>query len=245
MTRLFLGLRTRGKTMLALFLALQADLQIIFDPRRQFQRFIDTMREDGLGDTLLVARNTMEIAQCMAKLGQSNGPTMLIVMPDDDLDAAFQRLCRELKRFVLTRMVEKTPFALLVDESRLFTPQDSPEFKWLMRCTDNDSFQTLLTCHRPVDLVPEVRAIIERWYIFQTAHPADLRTLEEMIGENWALKVRALKPKQFLDWDGGIMEGRLRTDSDTWYVDAFGPRAADARAVASPKSTKPSQGELL
>lgn len=228
--------------MLALFLALQAKAQIIYDPRRQFQRFISNVDPDGTW--ILVARNAGEVTARMRQFG-IDGANMLIVMPDDDLDVTFQRLCRELKAFVLNRMADKTEFAFLVDEARLFLPHESQEFKWLMRCTDNDTFQTLLTCHRPVDLVPEVRAIIERWYIFQTAHPADLRTIAEMTGESWAEKIARLKPKQFLDWDGGVMEGRLRTDTDTWYVPDFGPKASDARGIPSPVSTKPNQGDLL
>lgn len=201
MISLAIGRRTRGKSTLAYAIALQSDTRVIFDPRRQFHTTDDC------------------IPTCESLYDLLETRSEVIVQPHDNLAENFEMMCYEIYDWIDDN--QETRFALLVDEVRfLDTPgKVYPNFDRVLRFCNPKTVDIILTCHRPVDISVDIRAIADYWCVFQTTQEHDLSIIEQRCGENFAETVRNLKDKEFVLWNDGDGVEVLKNDPTSWYVD--------------------------
>jgi hypothetical protein len=77
----------------------------------------------------------------------------------------------------------------------------------------------ILTCHRPVDISVDIRAIADYWCIFQTTQEHDLQIVSQRCGDECADAVQKLRDKQFLLWNDGDGTYVIKSDSTAWFVE--------------------------
>jgi hypothetical protein len=200
-----IGFTGQGKTTLAEFISQRATTRLKFDPRLQFHTTDDVLQnENGLYELL-------------------NDRYEVIVQPgrgvavEEDFDA----VCR-----VLADWIEDNPHenvCLLVDEGRLVglnNKSGSLNFDWILRSAREGSpIDVIITCHRPVDINPNIRAIANRLVLFRVMLPGDLDLIEEQCGPTVAEEVKKLVDKQFITWNNSRQTWRKITDSASWKVD--------------------------
>jgi hypothetical protein len=201
MITLCIGRRTRGKSTLAYAIALQSDTRVIFDPRRQFHTTDDIISTPETLYDLLETRSE------------------IIVQPQEFLSENFEKMCYEVYDWIDDNR-EKT-FALLVDEIRfLDTPGKSyPNFEKVLRFSDPETANVILTCHRPVDIAVDIRAIADYWCIFQTTQEHDLSIVSQRCGDACAVAVRNVRGKEFVLWNDGEGTFVVKSESVAWFVD--------------------------
>ena len=200
MISLIIGRRTRGKSTLGYVVALQKPMRVIFDPRRQFHT---------TDDIIPAPFNLYEM------MGERSE---IIIQPMDKIEGSFELTCSEIFDFVEENPGEQIAF--LVDEVRfLDTPNiEYPSFDKLIRFTNPKQIDIILTCHRPVDISTDIRAIADFWCIFQTTQEHDLQIIRQRCGESCAEAVRNLKDKEFLLWDDGEGKFSIRTNPTAWFI---------------------------
>lgn len=197
MLYVIIGRRGTGKTTIAYRLALGKGLRTIYDPRGEFHT---TPAHEFL---ILEDADREE----------------LIVTPEIDAALEFQPFCEVLKVWI-REVTPGAPRSVLIDECRFVKHQlrECAAFDWLIRCSDRNAVNVILTAHRPSDIPVDVRAIADKWIVFQTTQEHDLKVLEERCGGVFAEKVQTLNDHQFLSWDdarGVLTEYR---DPRTWFV---------------------------
>lgn len=204
-----IGRRGMGKTTLAYKMTLKISRRLIFDPRGMIRANPDAIVvvdiEDMRGAVREVQAGTIE---------------ELVFTPSGDLDTAFEAFAEELRRWIVT-----TPglaVAVLIDEAS-FIDQKSKHFQWVVRCSPVDTFHTLMTCHRPLDIDTTVRAIADHWLIFQCRQEHDLKVIRERCSFEVADEVQRLGPRHYVHWNDARAtlavnrNGGTGTPSD-WYV---------------------------
>lgn len=208
-----MGRRGSGKSTLFYFLACQCDGIIAFDPRGIFPI------PDNDNDTSIQRVTKLEgIDKAVNALGV-NGCVMVVIQPDAQVNDCFNRMCRAIVANIRQgRWTSESSISILIDEARFVKPEASEEANWLMRFTDKSKVHMMFTVHRPVDLVPDIRAIVDKWYVFHSTHAADLNTIKELCGEAFALQVSRLKPREFMLWDDNEGIGKKFTDAKAWFV---------------------------
>jgi hypothetical protein len=201
MISLCIGRRTRGKSTLAYAIALQSDTRVIFDPRRQFGTTDDIIFEPGF------------LYESMSDRSE------IIVQPHEEISVIFERVCFEIYDWIDDNQTEVLAF--LVDEVRfLDTPGKSyPNFEKVLRFCDPEKVNVILTCHRPVDISVDIRAIADFWCMFQTTQEHDLSIIYQRCGQECANAVRDLRGKEFILWNDGEGTFTKKMDSSSWFVD--------------------------
>jgi hypothetical protein len=200
MITIVIGRRTRGKSTLAYAIALQRNNRVIFDPRRQFHTTDDIVYEpDELYDML-------------------DTRSEIIVQPNGDLRSNFERTCYDF--YDWTDDNRLAGIAFLVDEARfLDTPNnDYPNFDRILRFCKPQDVDVILTCHRPVDVSVDIRAIADYWCIFQTTQEHDLAIIYSRCGQDCADVARNLRDKQFVLWNDGDGNFTVKSEPASWYV---------------------------
>lgn len=200
MITIIIGRRTRGKSTLAYAVALQKPNRVIFDPRRQFHT---------TDDIISIPLDLYEMLGVRSEI---------IVQPLEKIEGNFELTCAEVFDYVEDFPEEE--IALLCDEVRfLDTPNtEYPNFDKLIRFTNQKKVDVILTCHRPVDISTDIRAIADYWCIFQTTQEHDLQIVRARCGEECANVVRNLKDKEFVLWDDGEGKFTVKNNSIAWYV---------------------------
>lgn len=200
MITLVIGRRTRGKSTLAYGIALQRNTRVIFDPRRQFHT---------TDDIIPSSENLYELLETRSEI---------IVQPSGNLKESFEATCYEI--FDFTDDNPFSGFAFLVDEARfLDTPnQDYPYFEKILRFSKPQTIDIILTCHRPVDISVDIRAIADYWCIFQTTQEHDLDIIYARCGKACADTVQALRDKEFVFWNDGEGNFVVKRDAASWFV---------------------------
>lgn len=199
-----IGFTGQGKSTLAQFLAQRSDTRCVFDPRLQFHTTDDIIpNEGGLYDLL---DDRWEV---IVQPGRG-------VAVEEDFDA----VCR-----VLADWIEDNPgetVCLLADEGRLIgldakTP--SLHFDWILRSArENSPISVIITCHRPVDVHPNIRAIANRLIFFRVMLPGDLDTIEGQCGPEVVSEVRKLVDKEFITWNNSRQQWRKISNPASWKV---------------------------
>lgn len=200
MITLIIGRRTRGKSTLGYAIALQRPTRVVFDPRRQF-------------------RTTDDVIPAPFNLYEMMGTrSEIIIQPLEKIEGNFELTCQEIFDYVEDNPDEEIAF--LCDEIRfLDTPNiEYQNFDKLIRFTNQKVFDVILTCHRPVDISTDIRAIADYWCIFQTTQEHDLQIIRQRCGDACANAVKNLKEKEFILWDDGEGKFSIRNDATVWFV---------------------------
>ena len=204
MITVIIGFTGQGKSTLAYKVSLRATTRVIFDPRGQYHTTSDVLPDSSELYELLDDRYEV------------------IVRPGRgaEVEQAFDDFCR-----VVADWIEDNPheqIAVLVDEARLVgleSKSTSLHFDWIVRSAREGSpIDVIITCHRPVDVSTNLRAISNRIVLFKVMLPNDLDTIEDQCGPVVANEVRNLLDRQFITWNNSRQQWRKFTNPYMWYV---------------------------
>jgi hypothetical protein len=204
MVTCIIGFTGQGKSTLAYHIAKRCDTRVIFDPRGQFHT-------------------------CPAVLSNANGLYQLldtnyeiIVRPGRgaEVEETFDETCRVVADWIEDNPHEK--ICLLVDEGRLvgvWSRSTSLNFDWIVRSAREGSpIDVIITCHRPVDLSTNIRAISNRLIFFRVMLPNDVLAIEEQCGPEVAEQVGKLADKECITWNNSRQQYRKVSDPAEWFV---------------------------
>ncbi len=222
MIYLVIGKRGQGKTTLGIFLARrEQERRFVFDPRHMIAPSRDGFAVSG--------QTTTPIMQGVDQvIERDEGMRELIVRPTLDVQAAFNALINELYQWL--KAEPNARFVLLVDEVRFIKDLQTPQFEWLLRCSQPDRVHVILTCHRPTDIPTDIRAIADNWLVFRMTQEHDLKTVAER-SQQAARAARQLGPREFVHWDDAAGEHHLHKRPDRWFV----PLARSVPALDDPE----------
>jgi hypothetical protein len=137
-----------------------------------------------------------------------------------EVESNFDSVCR-----VIADWIEDNPhedICVLVDEGRLVgldAKNGSLHFDWILRSAREGShIDVVITCHRPVDLHPNIRAIANRLLFFRVMLPNDLEAIEEQCGPEVTAQVKNLLDKQFITWNNSRQQWRKIDNPASWFV---------------------------
>jgi len=210
MLHLLCGRRHVGKTTLADYLAAKTTRRLRFSPRNSLQAYPgDDYVTSGLSASAILQRPSWR---------------SLTVVPDIHVDDAFEHTMRAFKAWYQTMepalLETGESVSVFVDEARFGGVKDSESFDWVLRCTDRSTVHVILTMHRPKDVLPDIRAIVDYWYVLYIVHPRDLETLTDECGDAVATLAPKLKEREFIKYDvnapPGVRAWTKRDDAATW-----------------------------
>lgn len=210
MITIIIGFTGQGKTTLAEYVSRRCTTRLKFDPRMQFDTTSDILHNEAGLYELLDDRY-----EVIVQPGRG-------VSVEEDFDA----VCN-----VLAEWIEDNPgenVCLLVDEGRLVgldAKDVSPNFDWILRSArENSPVSVIITCHRPVDVHPNIRAIANRIVLFRVMLPGDLDTIEDQCGPVVVAEVKKLVDKEFITWNNSRQQWRKVSDPTTWRVELGKPQ---------------------
>ncbi len=209
MIYLVIGKRGQGKTTLGVYLARRDKdgRRFIFDPR-------DLIAPAPSG--FVVQSTSQNIMQGVDQvIERDEGMREIVVRPSLNVQAAFDTLVNELYQWLKAEPAAR--FTLLVDEIRFVKDLQTPQFEWLLRCSQPDRVHIILTCHRPTDIPTDIRAIADNWIVFRMTQEHDLKTVAER-SQAAARAARHLGPREFVHWDDAAGEHALHRRPDKWFV---------------------------
>jgi hypothetical protein len=204
MITVIIGFTGQGKSTLAYKVSERAPTRVIFDPRGQYHTTGDVIPDAA--DLYDLLDNRYEV----------------IVRPGrgSEVEANFDDTCR-----VIADWIEDNPheeIAILVDEGRLIgldsrTP--SLHFDWILRSAREGSpIDVIITCHRPIDVHTNIRAIANRLVFFRVQLPNDLDAIEDQCGSQVRDEVKKLLDRQFITWNNSRQQWRKVDRPETWYT---------------------------
>lgn len=199
-----IGFTGQGKSTLAAYVASRCDTRVIFDPRRQYFTTADVLPD---------ASGLFELLDTRYEI---------IIRPGRGaaVEEIFDQTCK-----VVADWIEENPhesICLLVDEARLVgldSKSTSLHFDWIVRSAREGSpIDVVLTCHRPVDLSTNIRAISNRLVFFRVMLPGDLAAIEEQCGPQVVEQVKNLLDREFITWNNSRQQWRKVSDPASWFV---------------------------
>ena len=204
MITVIIGFTGQGKSTLAEYLARRCDTRVIFDPRGQFHTTDDVLPDAGGLYDLLDSRYEIIIQPGRGR----------------DVEQVFDEVCGTLAEWIEDNPLERV--CLIADEARLIGLENksgSLNFDWIVRSAREGSpIDVIITCHRPVDVSTNIRAIANRLVLFRVMLPSDLDLIEEQCGPEVSEEVRKLLDRQFITWNNSRQQWRKIADPATWYV---------------------------
>lgn len=208
MIYLVIGKRGQGKTTLGVYLARKSgERRFIFDPREMITPSRNGFAVRGTGTVIMQGVDQV--------IEGDEGMREIVVRPTLDVQAAFQTLVNELYQWLKAEPLAR--FTLLVDEIRFIKDLQTPQFEWLLRCSQPDRVHVILTCHRPTDIPTDIRAIADNWLVFRMTQEHDLKTLAER-SQAAARAARHLGAREFVHWDDAAGDHTLHRRADRWHV---------------------------
>jgi hypothetical protein len=208
MLDLIIGRRELGKTTLAVSLCRHFSTRVIFDPRHMIHTTSDILTDGQIVGVLY---------------GMLDTRAEIIVRPSYEKEKVFEEMCSEIDAWLKENPNE--PFCLLIDECRFVkTPEENPNFDYIVRCTPRAEVTVVMTCHGIVDVSPDLRRVADYWILFRLTMEADLDRVRERCGDQVAEEVQKLEPYEYIVWNDAISTWRKHSDKAAWYV-SLGERA--------------------
>lgn len=204
MITLIIGFTGQGKSTLAEYIARRSDTRVIIDPRSQFHTTDDILPD---------ANELYEMLDDRYEV---------IVQPGRGRDVAgvFDQACSEVANWIEDNPRER--ICLVCDEARLLgldSKSVSLNFDWILRSAREGSpIDVIVTCHRPVDVSTNIRAIANRIVLFRVMLSNDLTTIEEQCGEQVTEEVKKLLDREFVVWNNSRQQWRKNSRPETWYI---------------------------
>jgi hypothetical protein len=152
------------------------------------------------GITIVRAPTSQELSQWWSE----KEPKVVTIVPEHDVDSTFAETAFSVRSWY-QKEERKGPheraIGFIVDEARFKAVRDSTNLDWLFRCTDVEMMHVYLTVHRPKDLHPDIRAILDYWYVFHIHQQIDLDVLEDETEPIITNGAPRLKPREFYLYD--------------------------------------------
>lgn len=200
-----IGFTGQGKSTLAYKLSQRSATRVIFDPRGQYHTTADVIPDAGGLYELLDERYEV------------------IIRPGRGAEVGE---CFDSVSRVVADWIEDNPheqITMLVDEARLVGLENrsgSLHFDWIVRSArEGSNIDVIVTCHRPVDVNTNLRAIANRLVFFRVMLPNDLDAIEEQCGPYVANETKKLLDRHFVTWNNSRQQWRKVTDFASWYVE--------------------------
>jgi len=218
MIHLVIGRRKRGKTTLAYYMARNCPQRVIFDPRGMIRaapeaRVVTTMRGFQEGFRALSAAELTELVYTPA---------------DDSFPSAFRYFCACVKTWIVAD--SHRPLAVMIDELAFVNPTE-PALLWMLRCSEPDVFHIFVTCHRPKDVPTDMRAIADRWFLFQCRQEHDLEVIEDRCSAAVAAAITRLEEREFVLWDDDTATMKVFRNAKPWHVPLKRDTPPDGQAI--------------
>ena len=204
MVTVIIGFTGQGKSTLACFISRRKDTRVIFDPRNQFHTTADIIPDPS------------ELYELMDERYE------IVVQPGrgQELSESFDATCAVVADWIEDNPLEE--ICLVADEGRLIgldSKSYSLNFDWILRSAREGSpIDVIITCHRPVDVSTNIRAIANRLVFFRVMLPNDLQIIEDQCGPDVAEQVNVLLDRQFVVWNNSRQDYRKEIDSEKWKV---------------------------
>ena len=204
MVYLIIGFTGQGKSTLAYYISKKADTRVIMDPRSQLASSSDVIPDSGELYEMLDERYEV------------------IIQPGrgEELETNFNHCSK-----VVADWIEDNPqesLCYLVDEGRLCgldSKSVSPDFDWIVRSAREGSpIDVVITCHRPVDISTNIRAIANRIIFFRVMLPNDLGSIADQCGPEVSTAVNGLLDKEYILWNNSRQQWRKVTDPSVWFI---------------------------
>lgn len=204
MITVIIGFTGQGKSTLALSIAQRCVTRIIIDPRKQFQTTSDVVPDEQ--DVYDLLDDRYEV----------------IVQPGRGaaVEEVFDRVCGQIADWIEDNPQER--ICVICDEGRLLGLESkgvSLNFDWIIRSAREGSpIDVIITCHRPVDVSTNIRAIANRLIYFPVMLPSDLVLIEDQCGPACTNEVKTLLDKQFVTWNNSRQQWKRFNDPASWFI---------------------------
>lgn len=205
MITVIIGFTGMGKSTLAAFVSRRSDTRVIVDPRNQFHTTDDILPDSSELYDLLDERYEV------------------IVQPGrgEEVEVNFDHCCSVIADWIEDNPQER--ICLLADEGRLLgleVKAGSLNFDWILRSArEGSNIDVVITCHRPVDVNTNIRAISNRLVFFRVMLPNDLAVIEDQCGPEVEEQVRTLGDREYVVWNNSRQQWRRVTNPAEWYID--------------------------
>jgi hypothetical protein len=212
MLYLSVGRRELGKTTLVTSRARQVPQRVFLDPRRMIRNAdAVTVTEPGeIGPAMLAL---WEHPETQHELIIAPGPR---VRPW----TCFAALSEATAEWIVRD--ETAPLAVVLDEMRLIDPDKKADkleaFDFVLRGAPRNVVHVYMTCHRPKDVSPNIRAILDHWMLFRCTQEIDLEAIREVAGPDVVRVVQSLPPYHWLQWDDSKGAALLHATPGAWFV---------------------------
>jgi len=204
MVTVIIGFTGQGKSTLAYKVAQRSDTRVIIDPRNQFNSTSDIVSGPSGLYELLDTRY-----EVIVKPGRGF-----------DVTETFDQVSGVIAEWIEDNPTEK--ISIIADESRLLgldSKTVSLNFDWIVRSAREGSpINVIITCHRPVDVNTNIRAIANRLVFFRVMLPNDLDSIESQCGPEVTVQVNKLLDRQFVVWNNSRQQWRKEIDPSGWYI---------------------------
>lgn len=206
------GRRKQGKSTLGRFIAGRTRSRVIIDPRG-----------DMHSDFAAIVERTDDIHRAINELQRTDRRFEEVIITPRHMRAAFVATTGALNDWRARDPFAR--FALLLDEWRLIEsrlrPADLEDFEYLIRASDVDRQHVIFTCHRPIDMHPDIRAIMDHWLIFRMTEANDVKAIERL-SVRAALRAQRIGPREYVHLDSRENESDSNphtfTAHDRWFV---------------------------
>jgi hypothetical protein len=193
--KLYLGVRTQGKSTLAIYQAKASGKPVaIYDASLRITNFPE-----------VTAHNGEELEQLLA------GSRFIVYQPQDAYEefGEFSEILWECE-----------PLALVLDEAwALQGPSwGHPELEKWIRTKDVETVDVMQTAHSASDIWARCRSLAHEWYVFRTNRPQDLAVIEEQCGAEFAARLQTLKPREYLKFDTTSWEISAGQPPASWFI---------------------------
>jgi hypothetical protein len=207
MISLICGKREEGKTTWALHLCEEwSPRTIVFDVRHQFRR-----------DDFSIVESVDELAERCAEAGGIVVYRPQSIKPDEIIGVA------EYVRAMSSEDDEAHRFSFLIDEAGIVANKGEAilELQTLTFFHRRNTLQVLFLAHRPSQIKPDFRAVIDYLYCFNMTEPRDLDFLSDMgVDEETIDVITRLAPHYLVEIEVGTREKpKVIADPESWYVD--------------------------
>lgn len=220
-----IGRRGLGKSTLGRFIASRNDARVIIDPKFDMRN----------PNAAIVAR-TSDIRRAIGELERADRRFDEVVIQPRHMRAAFIETTAALDEW--RQRDRLAHWTLMLDEWKLIQDalrvEDFADFAYLVRTTTIDRMHIVLTCHRPTDIHPNVRALIDKWLLFRIVEARDVKIIAEL-STRASIRARRLHEREYVLLDARENESEENPSTfahpGAWHVCLrCGHRPGHARA---------------
>lgn len=199
------GRKGRGKTTLSAATADSCEARLWIDPR-------GLIRRQGA----VVVYSLRDLADAVDALAE--GETDEVVFSpraDADLDVAFDGFADEVLRWIIQH--PDLPLAVVVDEAKWYGDISARRsFMKAIKGCNPDLVDIIIAAHRPKDIRPDIRALLNRWILFHNTHPDDLKAIYEVCGPDVVAITKTLRDHEYVEWNEDTGRGAVSRYPCIW-----------------------------